>query len=274
MKPLGEVNVSQSDEGPNADDKPGTDWADIFRQRPRRSLINQATPVEMAGTNTQYQAPQSSGGIEVRVNPRDGLKYVRIPPGSFRMGSSAGDNECQPDEQPSHEVTITRAFWLGTTEVTQAAYSALMQSNPSLRKGPNHPVEYVSWKTASVYCSAAGLRLPTEAEWEYAARAGTEQAYYGVPAQIAWFDNGAGGNVHDVGLKQPNRWGLYDMLGNVAEYVSDWYGSYDSGLATDPTGPPTGKQHLVRGGEGYYSPLSRIRVSARDPTPNGDATNG
>jgi formylglycine-generating enzyme required for sulfatase activity len=126
-----------------------------------------------ARAETQPQRPVQAKPRETRLNPKDGLTYVWVPPGKFMMGCSSGDNECEADEKPAHEVEITRGFWMGQTEVTQAAWKKVTGSDPSHFKGDQLPVEQVSWEEADAYCKAVGLRLPAEVEWEYAARAGT-----------------------------------------------------------------------------------------------------
>ena len=141
-------------------------------------------------------------------------------------------------------VRITHGFWLGQTEVTQTAYEKSVGHELFPFKGPQHPVEGVNWYEARQYCEAAGGRLPTEAEWEYAARACSIDARYGVLDAIAWYSSNSGSQTHPVRQKQPNSWGLYDMLGNVKEWVADWYGDsyYQTlpSLATDPEGPSSG----------------------------------
>jgi len=200
----------------------------------------------------------------VRVNPKDGLKYVWIPPGGFKMGCSPGDTECRPDEQPAHEVAITKGFWLGETPVTQAAYQRVTGSNPSSFEGDNLPVQHVGWDQARSYCHAVGGRLPTEAEWEYAARAGSTGARYGGLAEISWYAKNSGGKTHAVGQKKPNAFGLYDMLGNVWQWTADWYGAayYRDSPRQDPTGPPGGVMAAVRGGCYGCDPVS-VRASGR-----------
>ena len=150
-----------------------------------------------------------------KVNPKDGLTYVWIPAGKFQMGCSPGDAECGDDEKPVHEVTITKGFWLGQTSVTQQAYERVTGKNPASHKGPNLPVEEVDWEEARAYCTAIGGRLPTEAEYEYAARAGSTVARYGNLDEIAWYKGNSGGASHEVAQKLPNAFGLYDMLGNT-----------------------------------------------------------
>jgi formylglycine-generating enzyme required for sulfatase activity len=185
-----------------------------------------------------------------KIHPKDGLKYVWMPPGTFQMGCSAGDEECYRDEKPEHSVTITRGFWLGQTPVTQVAYQRVMGGSPSHFHGEQLPVETVPWSQAKAYCEAVGGRLPTEAEWEYAARAGSEAPRYGDLDEIAWYMHNSDDKTHNAGLKQANQWGLYDMLGNVWEWVADWYDEkyYAKSPSLNPTGPKSGQHRVVRGG--------------------------
>jgi formylglycine-generating enzyme required for sulfatase activity len=148
---------------------------------------------------------ESGGEGTVRKNLKDGLDYVWIPPGKFTMGCSPGDGECLNNEKPPHEVTITREFWLGQTEVTAAAYDRFRKTSDHT---PDLPVVYVNWEEAQAYCKWAGLRIPTEAEWEYAARANTTGPRYGALDDVAWHRWNSGGRLHPVGGKQPNAWGL------------------------------------------------------------------
>jgi formylglycine-generating enzyme required for sulfatase activity/uncharacterized caspase-like protein len=167
-------------------------------------------------TGDRFEPPRS------RVNRKDGLAYVWISPGSFRMGCSNRDGECDPVEGPARDVTISKGFWIGQTEVTQAAYERVMGQNPSHFRGERLPVETVRWDEAKSYCEAVSGRLPTEAEWEYAARGGTNGPRYGDLDQIAWYDTNSGNTPHPVAQKAPNPYGLYDMLGNVREWTADW----------------------------------------------------
>ena len=190
-----------------------------------------------------------------RVNPKDGLNYVLIPPGRFKMGCSAGDSQRYEDESPAHEVHISKSFWLGQTEVTQAAWKKVMNSDPSRFKGDQLPVDSVSRFDAGKYCEAVGGRLPTEAEWEYAARAGSNAARYGDLDAIAWYDKNSGNTSHAVGGKQANQFGLFDMLGNVWEWVQDDYAPYKPEAATDPAVVIKDSAHkVVRGGSWFNLP--------------------
>ncbi len=195
-----------------------------------------------------------------KVNPKDGLSYVWIPPGTFMMGCSPGDTQCSSDEKPAHQVTITRGFWFGQTPVTQQAYQRVTGQNPSRFKGADLPVETVNWDEAKAYCAAVGGRLPTEAEWEYAARAGSTGARYGNLDKIAWYSENSGGKTHEVGQKLANAFGLYDMLGNVWQWVADWSGEYQPGAQADPSGAESGP--APRGGS-WDSWEEEMRVSYR-----------
>jgi len=199
------------------------------------------------------------------VNPKDGLTYIWIKPGKFQMGCSPDDQQCSPNERPTHDVEITQGFWLGQTEVTQTAYSKVMKQNPSDFKGDLRPVEQVTWTEAKNYCQAVGLGLPTEAQWEYATRAGSTATTYGELDQIAWYSKNSGSSTHDVKGKLPNAWGLYDMLGNVWEWVADWYDDsyYGKSPARDPSGPSTGTVRVLRGGSWLDNPQF-VRASNRD----------
>jgi formylglycine-generating enzyme required for sulfatase activity len=188
------------------------------------------------------------------------MKFVVIPAGEYMMGS----NTFEDTEKPTHKVTLTQPFQLGMHEVTQDQYEKVMGTNPSSFKGPQNPVEQVTWSDAVAFCKllsdlpeekASGYvyRLPTEAEWEYACRAGTTSDYsFGDGdselGDYAWYDSNSGGSSHPVGLKKPNPWGLYDMHGNVHEWVHDWLGGYSGGELTDPMGPVSGSLRVVRGG--------------------------
>ena len=212
------------------------------------------------GPDTKPPAETSANSI--------GMRFVPISTGTFTMGDA--------DNGPTHKVTLTKPFELGQHEVTQEQYEQVMGTNPSQFKGPQNPVEQVSWNDAVEFCrklsampaeKSAGYvyRLPTEAEWEYACRAGTQTEYsFGDSdselGDYEWYDKNSGETTHPVGGKKPNPWGLYDMHGNVFEWCQDWYGDYPSGSMTDPTGAASGSFRVLRGGG--WSSSSRYARSA------------
>ena len=267
----------------------GVDWGSGDRQPPPREVV---------------AAPKPGA---LKDNSTDGLKYVWVPPGTFEMGCSPGDNDCLNDERPRHAVTISKGFWLGQTEVTVGAYRRFaektggkMPAEPNvlgrvLNAGwgdEDQPIVNVTWDEASTYCEWAGGRLPTEAEWEYTARAGTSLVRYRDLKAIAWYGDNSGnpldsthtwdvragwdnkkyweilkenGNrIQRVALKQANSSGLYDALGNVWEWSSDWYGEeyYSESPSTDPGGPDSGTMRVLRGGSWYDIPRD-LRTSNR-----------
>src|SRR5208282_3433062 len=177
----------------------------LFMTNPKRS--RRAILLALFGVLPVTAQMVPAGARPVRKNPKDGLKYVWIPPGNFQMGCSPGDHECDADEKPSHQVTISKAFWMGQTEVTVAAYKAFasvtgrgMPASPSFDPMWGHdamPIVNVSWDDAQAYCKWAGGRLPTEAEWEYAARAGSTASRYGDLDEIAWYADNSGGRRLD-----------------------------------------------------------------------------
>ncbi len=175
------------------------------------------------------------------------------------MGSPDSEPGRYPDEGPQHQVTISKSFELQTTEVTQSQWQAVMGSNPSYFKGSDLPVETVSWDDAQAFITKLNAmgdgyryRLPTEAEWEYSARAGTPGAYAGDLDAMAWYSDNSGGKTHLVATKAANAWGLYDMHGNVWEWVQDWYGDYPASAVTDPVGPSSGSYRVLRGGGWFF----------------------
>jgi formylglycine-generating enzyme required for sulfatase activity len=200
-----------------------------------------------------------------------GIKLVLIPKGTFLMGWPIKE-EGRSNEEVQHQVIITEDYYLGVTEVTQGQYEKVIGSNPSefqkqfMRKSVSsmHPVEQVSWEDAAEFCKTlsdlpeekqAGrvYRLPTEAQWEYACRAGSKTAFgFGESSKslgdYAWFGEHIKGQTHPVGKKKANAWGLYDMHGNVSEWCSDWYGDYPKGAVSDPFGPLKGSDRVNRGG--------------------------
>ena len=197
-----------------------------------------------------------------------GMTLLPIPAGQFNMGNPAGNGDTFGRETPQHVTRITRTFHLGMHEVTQSQYQSVIGENPNYFVGADRPAEQVNWFNAVEFCRqlsqrpaerSAGrvYRLPTEAEWEYACRAGTTTEFSfgnqrnGLP-DYGWFDGNAGQTTHDVGLKQPNPWGLYDMHGNVWEWCHDRYANYVPGEVTNPVGPAVGQYRVVRGGSWYF----------------------
>ena len=209
-----------------------------------------------------------------------GLEFVRIPAGSFWMGSGKDDEDASDLEKPRHKVTISRPFYLGRYPVTQTQWEAVMGNNPSYFKGTKRPVECVSWDDVQEFILKLNAReghnryrLPTEAEWEYACRAGSTGKYcFGndesmVGEYVCCYE-GDRDETYPVGQKKPNAWGLYDMHGNVKEWCSDLLDHYSAGAVVDPQGPdaPTeegGKNYMVRGGSWYYV-AAFCRSASRD----------
>jgi formylglycine-generating enzyme required for sulfatase activity len=197
------------------------------------------------------------------------MKLLLIPAGKSMMGSPDGEKDGLTDERPQHEVTISKPFYLGVYEVTQEQYEQIMGKNPSEFKGAKYPVEAVIWEDAVEFCKKLSAKtgktvsLPTEAQWEYACRAGTKTRFgFGDKDEdlgdYAWwgYDNGnSEKQTHPVGQKKPNAWGLYDMHGNVWEWCSDWYAdSYANAKKQDPTGPDSGELRVLRGGSWFSFP--------------------
>ena len=184
---------------------------------------------------------------------------VYVSGGTFTMGATSEQgSEVWDEEKPTHSVTLS-SFYLCKYEVTQALWRAVMGNNPSRFKGNNLPVENVSWNDCQTFISrlnnltGKNFRLPTESEWEYAARGGNRSRGYkysgsNVLSDVAWYDDNSGGKTHPVGSKSPNELGLYDMSGNVLEWCSDWYGTYSSSSQTNPTGASSGSFRVDRGG--------------------------
>ncbi|HET9401716.1 MAG TPA: SUMF1/EgtB/PvdO family nonheme iron enzyme [Candidatus Acidoferrales bacterium] len=225
--------------------------------------------------------PQHSNYIELG---KSRLVIVKIPAGTFRMGSDevihADDgwslcSTCSSRnevERPVHQVTISNDFWMGQFDVTQKQWQDVMGNNPSanLAAGPDAPVEQVSWTDVQSFLSKVNamqnawtLRLPTEAEWEYAARGGVSSEIYGPLDEIAWYKANGGGTTHPVGHKKPNAFGLYDMLGNVWQWCQGWFGPYSEQAVRDPQGAPAGDLHPTRGGC-YYCDAVHERAARRN----------
>jgi len=226
-------------------------WATVIQWQPDPAVV----------TDGQLRAGIQATGLPWRVRDTGtGIEMLLVPPGTFEMGCIMGSNQfgCQSNELPVHQVALTNAFYLGRYEVTQAQWQATMGSNPSRFQGQsdsaNRPVERVSWNSVQGYLGATGMRLPTEAEWEYACRAGTQTPFYnnstdeGTVGDLAWYSPHAGNQTRPVGGKTANAFGFHDMLGNVWEWVNDWYGDYSENAQTNPTGPVRAPDRVIRGG--------------------------
>ena len=282
-------------------------WAEVLEQNPDPKVVTDADFLKrITETKLPWRVKDKASGIEMLL----------VPPGKFVMGMSPGDTEAvevekllaennleaKYSERPAHEVTITKAFYLGRTEVTQEQWMKVMGENPSKfpkgspdaliakyideglikqeaqEKGgletPNklltakNPVEEVSWDDCRKFCAKTGMKLPTEAQWEYACRAGVRKPRYGEIDQIAWHEGNSDSTTHPVAQKAPNSLGFYDMIGNVFELTNDWYeGDYykscEDGVV-DPTGPAQSElgSRVLRGG-GWSSNARRCRASYR-----------
>jgi formylglycine-generating enzyme required for sulfatase activity len=241
-------------------------WSGTIDSRPRA----EDTPPPLG------PSPASIAEGDIQANAIDGEAYVFIPAGSFEMGCSAGDPECSQDERPLHSVRISHGFWLGQSEVTVSSYlryarslnGSLPLSPPVYNPGwqnPNLPMVGVTWRDADAFCTWAGGRLPSEAEWEYAARGHQPSSRYGAAQEIGWSRENTrsyGASARQVRTLAPNAFGLYDVLGNVWEFVNDWYGEYSINPGLDPSRPGQGTLKIIRGGS-FANPSSAMRSSAR-----------
>jgi uncharacterized protein (TIGR03437 family) len=223
----------------------------------------------------------SQSGATIAVSTASGpisvpfaMEFINISSGEFMMGCSQGDANCQSYETPSHRVRITKSFQMGKYEVTQRQWEGVMNANPSASKGQDRPVESITWSEIQEFLTKLNARkdgyryrLPTEAEWEYCARAGTTDRLAGGTSmdEVAWQSTNSGSDTHPVGLKKPNPWGLYDVLGNVEEICQDWYDPnyYAASPTSDPPGPASGQYRIVRGGS-WGSAAQYIRVANRN----------
>jgi formylglycine-generating enzyme required for sulfatase activity len=225
-------------------------WATVVQWQPDPAVV----------TDDQLRSAIAATGLPWRVRDTSTqIEMLLVPPGTFQMGCVMESSQygCTQDELPVHQVTLTRAFYLGRYELTQAQWTAQMTSNPSYFQGyPNsssRPVEQVSWNTIQGYLAVTGFRLPTEAEWEFACRAGTQTPFYngsaddGAIFEIAWFNLNSGFETKPVGLKSANGFGFHDMLGNVGEWVQDRFAPYTPAPQVDPS-QPSGSYVVMRGG--------------------------
>jgi formylglycine-generating enzyme required for sulfatase activity len=263
-------------------------WATLIEASPNPAVVTSAT-IRAAITATGYAWRVKDTATQIEM--------LLIPPGTFQMGCSASQQYgCWSSENPVHTVSLTNAFYMGRYEVTQAQWQARMGSNPSYFQSassevpaaqvPDRPVEKVSWNTIQGFLVQTGMRLPTEAEWEYAYRAGTTPAFHGytgnlsgtnddnLVGNIAWYDANSNNQTRPVGGKLANGYGLHDMAGNVWEWVNDWFGDtyYSSSPQNNPTGPASGSSRVVRGGSWISYPFG-LRASRRNSYAPGIASN-
>jgi len=250
-------------------------WATLLEATPNPNAVhNEATRAAIAATGYAWRVRHTATQVEM----------VLIPPGTFDMGCSpTPQSGCWPEENPVHQVTLTQPFYLGRYEVTQAQWTAVMGSNPSHFQGAsypdaaNRPVERINYNDAKAFVDAAGMRLPTEAEWEYAYRAGTRTAFHSMPGfpngtddesklqLVAWIGINSGMQTRPIGLKPGNGFGIHDIAGNVLEWTNDWYGDYPSTPQVDPTGVPSAWGRVFRSGCWHLGPwLSRVSVRFED----------
>lgn len=223
-----------------------------------QGIIRHKTPVTPSSTKRQSAQPAASPAKQQAVAQLIG-NMVHVQGGTFTMGRTSSKADwCDDSDKPAHQVTVG-SFYICKYEVTQKLWKAFMGNNPSWTKADNMPVEWVNWVTAQKFIrklnafSGKKFRLPTEAEWEYAARGGNRSHNYLYSGSddinaVAWWQDNSGDKLHPVGTKRPNELGLYDMTGNVYEWCSDWQAPYTSGAQTNPKGPQTGSWRVMRGG--------------------------
>jgi formylglycine-generating enzyme required for sulfatase activity len=251
---------------------------------PSWATLIEAVPDPAVVTDPSLRAAISATGLAWRVRDTGtGIEMLLVPPGTFQMGCIMGSNQyaCRGWEEPVHPVTLTNAFYLGRTEVTQADWTARMGSNPAYFRTSSdsllRPVETVSWdaiRAPQGFLALTGMRLPTEAEWEFACRAGTQTPFYNGSTDdstvdaLGWFGScqgctgNSGSQTHAAGGKAPNALGFYDMLGNVWEWTEDWLGDYSVAAQINPTGPTTGVRKVIRGGA-WWDTSEFVRSSQR-----------
>ena len=278
------IQQAVSEESPKSKTSVATATAPAAAPTPSAAPTASAAPT----TSAAVSGPATQPAKELALDLGGGvtMKLALLAAGKFMMGEG----------KDRHEVTLSKPFYMGVTEVTQAQYEAVMGTNPSHFKGATNPVEMVSWNDAAEFCkklsekTRQAVRLPTEAEWEYACRAGTTTQFcFGdddsALGDYAWYEVNSGDTTHPVGQKKPNAWGLYDMHGNVWEWCADWYDDYPKAPVTDPQGPPSGTYRVLRAGawvslpsscrsanRNFYAPIARtnyygFRVVASVPAP-------
>jgi sulfatase modifying factor 1 len=269
--------------GRNTDQRQLPEWTDSVL--PEGFYFTPPLPVPTSDLTRPIVVNQVHVSTTVPTSRKDRLEYVHIPAGSFKMGCVPADTRCDANEKPQHPVTISHGFWMGRTEVEVAAYQRFVGESAKKYKMPgsvlynkgwkttNYPMMMVTWEESSAYCGWAGGRLPTEAEWEYAARAGKDDQVYPLNSENsrnkANFKGTSGNDIYDwlapVHSFDENDFNLYDMAGNVWEWVSDFYSPtyYRESPEVDPKGPATGKEHVKRGGSFESTWQDNLRISVR-----------
>ena len=250
--------------------------AGIVNQQQSENQQSSNTYVASSSNNSSGTPSVASGSNTISIPVKNGIsiEMVKVEAGTFLMGATSEMKDPDSDEKPVHQVTLSNDYYMGKYEVTQALWEAVMGSNPSNFKGDNLPVEKVSWNDCQEFISKLNsltgrkFRLPTEAEWEYAARGGKKSRSYQYSgssyiSDVAWYDGNGARETYPVGTKQANELGIYDMCGNVYEWCLDWYGSYSSFSQTNPTGADSGSNRVDRGGCWGTSAMS-CRLSSRD----------
>ena len=249
--------------------------AGIANQQQSENQQSSNTYVASSLNNSSASPSVASGSNTISIPVKDGIsiEMVKVEAGTFMMGATSEQKYPYDDEKPVHQVTLTNDYYMGKYEVTQALWEAVMGNNPSRFKGENLPVETVNWNECQEFISKLNsltgrkFFLPTEAEWEYAARGGKKSRSYQYSgssniSDVAWYNGNSGSKTHPVGTKQANELGIYDMSGNVWEWCWDWYGSYSSSSQTNPTGADSGSSSVRRGG-GWYDDARGCRLSHR-----------
>ena len=250
----------------------------VRRQRVKKSIsVKNESKTKLSSTRTETLPQVARQEIFYQTFYVNGVSFqmAKVIGGTFMMGATL-EQSLDRNERPVHQVTLAGNYYIGKTEVTQALWKAIMGSNPSYFKGDNRPVEQVSWNDCQTFikklnqATGENFRLPTEAEWEFAARGGNNSRHYlysgsDVLYTVAWCTDGSSGTTHDVATKPANELGLYDMSGNVWEWCSDWYGSYSSSSQTNPNGPSSGASRVYRGGS--WGSMVGCR-SRRDDSPD------
>jgi formylglycine-generating enzyme required for sulfatase activity len=261
-------------------------WGRCAVTVPSWATLVEAMPDPAVVTDSTLRAAIAASGLAWRVlDTATQMEMLLVPPGTFTMGCTTSNAfGCVSNENPTHLVTLTQPFYMGRYEVTQLQWVVRMASNPSSFQGysdsANRPVEQVSWTTIQGYLSSTGMRLPSEAEWEFACRAGTTTAFNNGSSDdptvdtIAWYVSNAGNQTHAVGGKAANALGLHDMSGNVWEWVNDWFdgGYYSVSPSTNPLGPVSGSYRVLRGGSWRFS-TDFVRSSYRSINSPGNTLN-